>query len=200
MGPARGAKKAKRRVGRGIGSGRGKTCGAGHKGQKSRSGGGVRPGFEGGQMPLQMRLPKFGFTSRVGRTTAEVRTSALNRLEAEVVNMETLREAGLIGAGVRRVKVMLSGEVTRALTLEGIRATRGAREAIEKAGGRVVEAPPHAPKPKKKEKKKAEENRDAPAPESEAPAPEAPESAAPAPEAPEQGKAPRDGGEDGERD
>jgi len=140
LSPAVGSTKAKKRVGRGIGSGWGKTCGSGHKGQKSRSGGTVRPGFEGGQMPLQMRLPKYGFSSRVGRITAEIRSGELNKVDGDVVNLETLRKAGLINASIKRVKVMLSGEVTRKLTVEGIRVSKGAKEAVEKAGGGVVEA------------------------------------------------------------
>ena len=139
LSPAAGSTKAKKRVGRGIGSGWGKTCGSGHKGQKSRSGGTVRPGFEGGQMPLQMRLPKYGFSSRVGRITAEIRSAELNKVEGNVVNLETLRKAGLINASIKRVKVMLSGEVTRKLAVEGIRVSKGAKEAVEKAGGSVVE-------------------------------------------------------------
>jgi len=140
LSPAAGSTKAKKRVGRGIGSGWGKTCGSGHKGQKSRSGGTVRPGFEGGQMPLQMRLPKYGFSSRVGRITAEIRSGELNKVDGDVVNLETLRKAGLINASIKRVKVMLSGEVTRKLTVEGIRVSKGAKVAVEKAGGSVVEA------------------------------------------------------------
>ena len=154
LSPAAGSTKAKKRVGRGIGSGWGKTCGTGHKGQKSRSGGTVRPGFEGGQMPLQMRLPKYGFSSRVSRATAEVRSAELNKVEGDTVNMETLRKAGLITSTIKNVKVMLSGDVTRALTVEGVRVSKGAAEAIEKAGGKVVEAAP-AEKPAKLAKKAA---------------------------------------------
>ena len=153
LSPAAGSTRAKKRVGRGIGSGWGKTCGSGHKGQKSRSGGTVKPGFEGGQMPLQMRLPKFGFSSRVGRITAEIRSGELNKVEGDVVNMESLRKAGLITSNIKRVKVMLSGDVTRKLSVEGIRVSKGAKEAIEKAGGSVadfVEEPKG--KPAKKEK------------------------------------------------
>jgi large subunit ribosomal protein L15 len=137
LSPAPGSTKARKRVGRGIGSGWGKTCGTGHKGQKSRSGASVSPAFEGGQMPIHMRLPKFGFNSRIGRSTAEVRTSELNKVGAEVVNLEALRKAGLISANITRAKVMLSGEVTKALTLQGISVTKGARAAIEAAGGKV---------------------------------------------------------------
>ena len=139
LSPAAGSTKARRRVGRGIGSGLGKTCGTGHKGQKSRSGGTVRPGFEGGQMPLQRRLPKYGFSSRIGRVTAEVRTSELAGLTAEVIDLAALREAGLISSVIRRVKVMLSGEVSKPLTVKGLRVTAGARAAIEAAGGKVIE-------------------------------------------------------------
>ena len=136
--PAPGSGKARKRVGRGMGSGFGKTCGKGHKGQNSRSGGGVRPGFEGGQMPLQMRLPKFGFTSRVGRVTAEVRTSELNRVDAEVIDLDALCKAGVVQANIKRARVMLSGDVTRALTVQGLRVSKGARAAIEAAGGKVI--------------------------------------------------------------
>ena len=142
LSPAPGSTKSKKRVGRGIGSGSGKTAGSGHKGQKSRTGGTVRPGFEGGQMPLQMRLPKFGFTSRVGRFTAEIRTSELNKVESEVVDLEALVSAKLVASNIKRVKVMLSGEVKKALTIEGIAVTSGAKAAIESAGGKVVEPKP----------------------------------------------------------
>jgi len=147
LSPAPGSIKAKKRVGRGIGSGRGKTCGTGHKGQKSRSGGTVKPGFEGGQMPLQMRLPKYGFSSRVGRVTAEVRTSELNKVDGDIITIESLRKARLISTGIKHVKVMLSGEMTRKVTLEGIRVTKGAQAAIEKAGGNVIEATTAEEKP-----------------------------------------------------
>ncbi len=140
LSPAAGSTKAKKRVGRGVGSGWGKTCGSGHKGQKSRSGGTVKPGFEGGQMPLQMRLPKFGFSSRVGRVSAEVRTSELNRVAGDVVNLESLRQAGLLRSSTKRAKIMLSGEVSRKLTVDGVGVTKGARAAIEKAGGKIIEA------------------------------------------------------------
>ena len=142
LSPAPGSTKSKKRVGRGIGSGSGKTAGSGHKGQKSRTGGTVRPGFEGGQMPLQMRLPKFGFTSRVGRFTAEVRTSELNNVKADVIDLEVLVESKLVASNIKRVKVMLSGEVTKAMTIEGIAVTKGAKAAIESAGGKVVEPKP----------------------------------------------------------
>ncbi len=136
--PAPGSGKTRKRVGRGTGSGYGKTCGKGHKGQKSRSGGGVRPGFEGGQMPLQMRLPKFGFTSRIGRVTAEVRTGELNGIDAEVIDLAVLRKAGIVRANVKRARIMLSGEVAKPLTVRGLRVSKGAKAAIEAAGGKVV--------------------------------------------------------------
>jgi len=152
--PAPGSTKAAKRVGRGIGSGWGKTCGTGHKGQKSRTGGSVRPGFEGGQMPLQMRLPKYGFSSRVGRVSAEIRTSELNKIDADVINLDVLRKANLISATVKRAKVMLSGDVVKAVTLDGIGVTKGARAAIEAAGGKIIEAEKaSAEKPKKLVKK-----------------------------------------------
>ncbi|HBN16248.1 50S ribosomal protein L15 [Pseudohongiella sp. SYSU M77423] len=152
LSPAEGSTQSPKRVGRGIGSGWGKTCGTGHKGQKSRSGGTVRPGFEGGQMPLQRRLPKFGFSSRIGRLTGEVRTSELNALEGNVVSIETLRAANLINGGIKRVKIMLSGDVTKAVTVEGLRVTKGARQAIEAAGGKVIDpvVPEYAGKKKTK--------------------------------------------------
>lgn len=139
LSPAPGAKKAKKRVGRGIGSGLGKTAGRGHKGQKSRSGGGVRPGFEGGQMPLKQRLPKFGFTSRKSLVHAEVRLHELNNVEGDVVDIHTLKNAGLITRNIETVKIMLSGEITKPVTIRGIGVTKGARAAIEAAGGKIEE-------------------------------------------------------------
>jgi large subunit ribosomal protein L15 len=135
--PAEGSKKDAKRVGRGIGSGWGKTSARGHKGQKARSGGYHKVGFEGGQMPLQRRLPKRGFRSALALKTAEIRTHELNKIEADVIDLPTLRNAGLISSGITRAKVMLSGPVEKAVTLKGIGATKGAREAIEKAGGKV---------------------------------------------------------------
>lgn len=137
--PAAGSKKAGKRVGRGIGSGTGKTAGRGHKGQKSRSGGGVRPGFEGGQQPLQMRLPKFGFNSAKARVTTEVTLSELNKVEADVIDLQALIDADVIKGTMKRAKVILSGEVKKAVTLKGIKATKGAKAAIEAAGGSVEE-------------------------------------------------------------
>jgi large subunit ribosomal protein L15 len=133
---APGARREKRRLGRGIGSGLGKTGGRGHKGQTSRSGGSIAPGFEGGQQPLHRRLPKFGFVSLKAMDRAEIRTSELNKVEGDIVTLQTLKDANLINQNVQRVKVMLSGEVTRAVTLKGIAATKGARAAIEAAGGK----------------------------------------------------------------
>jgi large subunit ribosomal protein L15 len=137
LSPAPGAKKATKRVGRGIGSGVGKTAGRGHKGQKARSGGKVRPGFEGGQMPLQKRLPKFGFASRMARTTAQIRLGELNGLVAEVIDLAALKSADLVNEDVTRARVFLSGELGKAVTVKGLAVTKGAREAIEKAGGKV---------------------------------------------------------------
>ncbi len=136
--PAQGAKHAKRRVGRGIGSGLGKTAGRGHKGQKSRSGGFHKVGFEGGQMPLQRRLPKRGFKSLTARLTAEVRLSDLERLPLEEVDLLALRQAGLVTDLQRAAKVVLSGALTRKISLRGIGATAGAKAAIEAAGGSVA--------------------------------------------------------------
>ena len=139
LSPAPGAKKDAKRVGRGIGSGYGKTAGRGHKGQKARSGGGIRPGFEGGQMPLQKRLPKYGFTSRIARTTAQVRLSELNAVDGDVADLSALKDADLVRDNVVRARVFLSGELNKAITVKGLAVTKGAREAIEKAGGIVEE-------------------------------------------------------------
>lgn len=137
--PAEGAKKTAKRVGRGIGSGLGKTGGRGHKGQKSRSGGFHKVGFEGGQMPLQRRLPKVGFTSRKGRFSAEVRLNELGKVEGDVVDLLSLKAANIIGQQIQRAKVILSGEMARAVTVKGLGVTKGARAAIEAAGGKVEE-------------------------------------------------------------
>ena len=139
LSPASGSTKVKKRVGRGVASGWGKTCGTGHKGQKSRSGGNVKPGFEGGQMPLQMRLPKYGFTSRIGLVTSQVRTSELKKVEGKIISIETLKKSGVITSGIKRVKIMLSGKVDKELTIQGLSVSKGAREAIEKAGGQILE-------------------------------------------------------------
>ena len=139
LSPAPGRTHSKKRVGRGIGSGLGKTAGRGHKGLKSRSGGSVRPGFEGGQMPLQKRLPKYGFTSRIGRVTAEVRLAELNLVEGEVVDLAALKAADVINQGMKRAKIFLSGELKKAVTVKGLAVTKGAKAAIEAAGGKVEE-------------------------------------------------------------
>lgn len=139
LSPAPGSRKEAKRVGRGIGSGVGKTAGRGHKGQKSRSGGKVRPGFEGGQMPLQKRLPKYGFASRLARTTAQVRLGELSAVNAEVIDLAALKDADLVKDSVIRARVFLSGELSKAVTVKGLAVTKGAREAIENAGGKVEE-------------------------------------------------------------
>ncbi|HID45243.1 MAG TPA: 50S ribosomal protein L15 [Chromatiaceae bacterium] len=135
--PADGSKTDRKRVGRGIGSGLGKTCGRGHKGQKSRSGGFHKVGFEGGQMPLQRRLPKVGFRSRKAKYTAEIRLDELGKVEGDVVDMNALYDADILPRTMKRAKVILSGELNRAVTVKGLRATKGARAAIEAAGGKV---------------------------------------------------------------
>ena len=137
--PAEGSKKESRRVGRGIGSGFGKTCGRGHKGQHSRAGGFHKVGFEGGQMPIQRRLPKRGFKSLSKPYNAKIRTSELNKLQPGMVDLLTLKEANLIPEISLRVKIYLSGEVKNKYTLKGILATKGAKTLIEKAGGTVEE-------------------------------------------------------------
>ncbi|MEY1663169.1 50S ribosomal protein L15 [Isoalcanivorax beigongshangi] len=137
LAPAEGSRPSGKRLGRGIGSGLGKTAGRGHKGQTSRSGGTVKPGFEGGQMPLQRRLPKFGFTSRKAMTTAEVRLSELAKVDGDVVDLDSLKAANVVRRDMTRAKIVLSGEIGRAVTVRGVAMTRGAREAIEQAGGKV---------------------------------------------------------------
>ncbi|OMH28430.1 50S ribosomal protein L15 [Motiliproteus sp. MSK22-1] len=139
LSPAAGSKKAPKRVGRGIGSGLGKTAGRGHKGLKSRSGGTVKPGFEGGQMPLQRRLPKYGFTSRKAAYRAEIRLDELAKVTAEVVDLAALEQANIISRDIKEAKVILSGELTKAVTVKGLKVTKGAKAAIEAAGGKVEE-------------------------------------------------------------
>ena len=134
---AEGSRRARKRVGRGIGSGLGKTAGRGHKGQKSRSGSRILAGFEGGQQPLQRRLPKFGFTSKVGRTTGEVTLAEVAAANADVVTLDVLKEADLVSRKLARVKVILSGSIDKAVTVQGLGVTKGARAAIEAAGGKV---------------------------------------------------------------
>ena len=149
--PAPGAKQARHRVGRGVGSGWGKTAGLGHKGQRARAGGYHKVGFEGGQMPLQRRLPKRGFTSLSRDTYAEVRLSALERMKAEEVDLATLKSEGVVPSRTLVAKVILAGKLTRKLVLKGVKASKGAQAAIEAAGGKV-EAPAAPAKAEKTEK------------------------------------------------
>ena len=134
-----GSRRTRRRVGRGASAGQGKTCGRGHKGQKSRSGGSIAPGFEGGQLPLQQRIPTFGFRSRIGRVTDEIRLHELNLTEGDTIDLESVKKAGLITSNIKRVRIIQSGSIDRAVTVKGLKATRGARSAIEAAGGSVEE-------------------------------------------------------------
>ena len=136
---AEGTKHAKRRVGRGIGSGLGKTAGRGHKGQKSRSGGFHKVGFEGGQMPLQRRLPKRGFVSLTRNDTAQVRLSDLEKMPVDTIDLLALKQAGVVAAGALSAKVILAGEIKRAVKLQGLLLTKGARAAVEAAGGSIAE-------------------------------------------------------------
>lgn len=139
LSPAPGSKHAEKRVGRGIGSGLGKTGGRGHKGQTSRSGGGIKPGFEGGQMPLQRRLPKFGFTSMKSLVSEEVRLAELAKVEGDIADLATLKQANVLKDATQYAKVILSGELNKAVTVRGLKVTKGARAAIEAAGGKVEE-------------------------------------------------------------
>ncbi len=134
-----GSRKKMKRVGRGIGSTLGKTCGRGHKGQKSRSGGFHKVGFEGGQMPIQRRLPKVGFNSRKKRYSAEVRLNELQSLAADIIDLQVLKEANIVSAFTKNVKIILSGELSRPVTLKGLKVTGGAKTAIETAGGKIEE-------------------------------------------------------------
>lgn len=135
--PAEGSKQKATRVGRGIGSGIGKTCGRGHKGQHARAGGYHKVGFEGGQMPIQRRLPKFGFKSRVSQVTAEVRIHELSKLKTDKIDLAALKEANVIGAQIKFVKIIASGEFNKPVTISGVKVTAGARKLIEAAGGKV---------------------------------------------------------------
>lgn len=137
--PQAGSKPASKRVGRGIGCGSGKTCGRGHKGQKSRKGGYHKVGFEGGQMPLQRRLPKIGFSSRLSAVTAEIRLQELAKVDAEVVDLDALLAANLISKNISRAKIIDSGKIEKAVSVKGLGLTKGARAAIEAAGGKVLE-------------------------------------------------------------
>jgi large subunit ribosomal protein L15 len=139
LSPDPGSKPSKKRLGRGIGSGLGKTSGKGHKGQKARAGGYHKINFEGGQMPIQRRLPKMGFKSRVAKTVDQICLSELEKLSAEVIDLEVLRKAGLITSHIKDVKVILSGELTKAIKLKGLRVTKGARSTIEGLGGSIEE-------------------------------------------------------------
>jgi len=137
--PQTGSKPAAKRVGRGIGCGSGKTCGRGQKGQKSRTGGYHKTGFEGGQMPLQRRLPKIGFNSRLSAVTAEIRLQELAKVDADVVDLDALLAANLISKNIKRAKVIDSGKIEKAVSVKGLGLTKGARAAIEAAGGKVLE-------------------------------------------------------------
>jgi large subunit ribosomal protein L15 len=159
--PAAGSKHSQKRVGRGIGSGLGKTAGRGHKGQKARSGGFHKVGFEGGQMPLQRRLPKRGFNSHLRSDTAEVRLSDLQRLTVDVIDLAALKSAGVVAHPATRAKVILAGEIKRKVQLRGIHVSKGARAAIEAAGG-SIETP--APAPEKAPRKKPAARKDGGAP------------------------------------
>jgi len=139
LSPAENSKFTAKRVGRGIGSGLGKTAGRGHKGQKSRSGGGPRVGFEGGQMPLKIRLPKFGFTSRKALVSAEVRLLELAKVNGDVIDLNALKDANVITRNIQFAKIVLSGTIERPVTVKGLKVTKGARAAIEAAGGKIEE-------------------------------------------------------------
>ena len=139
LSPDPGSRPPRKRLGRGIGSGLGKTSGKGHKGQKARAGGYHKVGFEGGQMPIQRRLPKMGFKSRVSKTVDQICLSELEKLNADVIDLQTLYQAGLITSCIKSVKVILSGELTKAIKLKGLKVTKGARSAIEGLGGSIEE-------------------------------------------------------------
>ena len=150
-----GTSQQRKRVGRGIGSGLGKTAGRGHKGQKSRSGGNIRLGFEGGQMPLQMRLPKFGFSSRVNRSFKEVNIKNLNGMK--VVNLDTLKEKKLISKSIKKVKIFGDAPIDSKIIVEGINVSKGAKKSIENAGGKIVEIEPKIMEEKSFTEKESEE-------------------------------------------
>jgi large subunit ribosomal protein L15 len=137
LSPAEGAKTSKKRPGRGIGSGLGKTGGRGHKGQKSRAGGFHKVGFEGGQLPLHRRLPNVGFSSKKARVTAEIRLNELEKVEGDVVDLQGLKKANIISGAIQHAKVIASGQISKAVTIKGLGATKGARQAIEAAGGKI---------------------------------------------------------------
>jgi large subunit ribosomal protein L15 len=152
--PAAGSRRMRLRVGRGASAGQGKTCGRGVKGQRARKGGYHKVGFEGGQMPIQRRLPKVGFRSAMKSSRAEVRLSELGKVEGTVVDLEALKKAGVVPVFAERAKVVLSGEIGRAVTLKGVGATKGARAAIEAAGGKIEGGEASEAKPAKPEKLK----------------------------------------------
>lgn len=137
--PQEGSRTVPKRAGRGIGSGLGKTAGRGHKGQKARAGGYHKVGFEGGQMPLQRRLPKVGFRSLLAKVTAEVRLGELSKVTNEIIDLDALQAANIVGCGIKRAKIFLSGELHKPVTVKGLAVTRGARAAIEAAGGKVID-------------------------------------------------------------
>lgn len=137
LSPAPGSRPSKKRLGRGIGSGLGKTSGKGHKGQKARAGGFHKINFEGGQMPIQRRLPKMGFKSRIAKTVDQITLSEINKLEDDVIDFSSLKRAGLISSSIRHVKIILSGELTKAVKIKGLLTTKGAKKAIEDLGGHV---------------------------------------------------------------
>lgn len=139
LSPAPGSKKPKIRVGRGIGSGVGKTCGKGHKGQKSRSGGFHKINFEGGQMPIQRRLPKMGFTSKLAKKHAEIALNVIATLDCDVIDLETLKANKLIGRRIENVKVILTDSIDKPITIKGLKLTKGAKASLEKAGGKIQE-------------------------------------------------------------
>ncbi len=139
LSPAKGEKKSRKRVGRGIGSGFGKTCGRGHKGQKSRTGGAMKIGFEGGQMPLQRRLPKVGFSSRISKLKDEITLSELDKIAENDINITVLKKYNLINKNIKYIKVISSGSISRAINIIGISATKSAKLAIENAGGTIVQ-------------------------------------------------------------
>jgi large subunit ribosomal protein L15 len=140
MGPAPGSKKPRLRVGRGASAGQGKTCGRGVKGQRARKGGYHKVGFEGGQMPLQRRLPKFGFRSKIAPTVAEVRLSELAKVKADVIDLDALKAANVVHAQAERARIVSSGTISRAVTIKGLHLTKGAKAAVEAAGGKIEEA------------------------------------------------------------
>jgi len=167
--PAPGSKSDRHRVGRGGGSGWGKTAGRGHKGQRARSGGFHKLGFEGGQMPLHRRLPKRGFNSPTRNDVAEVRTSELQAIEATEIDLEALKAAGIVSRHALAAKIILSGDLNRKVALKEIQVSKGARAMIEKAGGSIALTPKPEPKPKKVKEKKARKEESAPAKADEAP-------------------------------